>query len=177
MLIAAYNTIETKTNLVLIGTEHPDYSYESSGNVIVMENIPHEAVMKACAACKFLVIPGVLPEACPTVAMEAMHFKKAVIASDTGGLKELVTNGITGILTSPGDTEELANAICFLLRNPEKARKMGEKGYDLATKSFSLDAVLPRIEGLYEVVSSEKSQNRSVRPNSSRVFEKMRALA
>lgn len=150
LLIKAYNTIKTKTKLVIIGAEHPAYSYESSGNVIVMKNVPHEAVMKACAACKFLVIPGTSPEACPTVAMEAMNFKKAIVASDVGGLREMVIDGVTGILTSPGNTEELANAIRFLLSNPEKAKKMGEKGYDLVTKRFSLNSVLPKIERLYE---------------------------
>ena len=159
LLIKAYNTIKTKTKLVIIGTEHPDYLYKSSGNVIVMKNLPHKTVMSACAACKFLVMPRISPEACPTIAMEAMNFKKAVIASDVGGLKEMVIDGITGILTTPGNIEELANAIRFLLSHPHEAKKMGEKGYDLVTTRFSLNSVLPKIEKLYKKLCNPNWRN------------------
>lgn len=162
VLIKAYNTIKTKTKLVIIGAEHPQYSYKSAGNVIVIKNAPHEIVMKACDRCSFLVIPSITPAACPTIALEAMSRKKAIIASDVGGLKDIVINATTGFLIPPGNSKALANAMRFLLRNPQKSKEMGKKGWDLFIKRFSLSSVLPKIEKLYEELCvSREATNRN----------------
>jgi glycosyltransferase involved in cell wall biosynthesis len=150
VLRKAFSMMKTKTKLVLIGTTHPKYHYKTEGNVIVIKDAPHDIVLKACGRCKFLVIPSITPEACPTIAFEAMSHKKAIIASDVGGLKEIVINGKTGILTQPGDSKMLANSMHLLLENPEKNNEMGRNGYWLFRKRFSLNSILPKIENLYE---------------------------
>ena len=160
VLTKAYNTIKTKTKLVIIGTEHPKYSCKSAGNVIVIKDAPHKIVMKACDRCSFLVIPCLVPAACPTVALEAMSRKKAIIASDVGGLKDIVINATTGFLIPPGNSKALVNAMRFLLRNPQKSKKMGKKGWDLFIKRFSLSSVLPKIEKLYEEICVSGGSNK-----------------
>jgi glycosyltransferase involved in cell wall biosynthesis len=149
LLIDTYSRLRTKTKLVMIGSRHRAYSYKNRKNIIVLENVSHESVMKACAACRFLVAPGISPEACPTVIMEAMNFKKAVVASDIGAMKEMVVNGTTGIMFPSSNSVELERAIGFLLDNPEKARMMGENGFDLVRRRYSLVSVLPKIEKIY----------------------------
>lgn len=149
-LIEAYNMMKTEAKLVLIGTEHPRKSYKSTENVLIIKNAPHEKVMEACDKCSFLVIPSMVPSACPTVAFEAMSCKKAIIASYVGGLKEIMMNAKIGLAVPPGNSKELANAMCFLLKNPKENMEMGVNGWKYFKENFSLSSVLPKIEKLYE---------------------------
>ncbi len=64
---------------------------------------------------------------------------KPVVASRLGGPMELVVEGETGLLVPPGDPLALTEAIVALLRDPERARAMGEAGYARAKECF--DAV------------------------------------
>ena len=152
VLIKAYNRINTKTKLVLIGPKNPDYSYSSSKNIIIIQNAPREAVLEAYSKCKFVVIPSIWPEVFGLVALEAMAFKKSVIASNIGGLKDIIENTRTGLLIPPNDHEKLARAIEYLLNRPTLAQVMGKRGYDRFLKCFSSSKVVPLIENVYREV-------------------------
>jgi len=75
--------------------------------------------------------------AVPSAALEAVSQKKAVIASRSGGLAEIVATRETGILVPPGDVEALSQAIKDLLENPEVADRMGQKGYERWQQNFT----------------------------------------
>lgn len=62
-----------------------------------------------------------------------------VIAAHAGGVTDIVAEGLTGLLTSPGDAGELADAIRALAADPELAGRLGEAGRASATKRFNLD--------------------------------------
>lgn len=64
----------------------------------------------------------------PYVCLEAMACGCAVVASRVGGLPEIVDEGITGLLISPGDANALAQAIKTILAEPARGRRMGEAG-------------------------------------------------
>lgn len=74
------------------------------------------------------VIPSVAGESFGLLALEAMQYKKPVVASRVGGLPEVVSDGVTGLLVSPRDPEALAGAVVSLLKSPEKARELGQNG-------------------------------------------------
>ena len=150
VLMEAYQELHTQTKLVLIGYVHPDYAYQSTGNILVTEDAPHDAVMEAMSRCRFAVFPSAWPEPFGVVAIEAMRQRKAVIASDIGGLRDIVINGETGILVPSNDSGKLAKAISLLLENPEMASGMGEKGYQRFVQNYTPDAVIPRIVDVYE---------------------------
>ena len=150
VLVEAYRKLKTKTKLLLIGIEHPDYHYESTENIRVIKNAPHYLVMEAMKNCKFAIFPSVSPECASTVAREAMSQRKAIIASSIGGLKEAVVDGETGILVPPGNPGRLSEAISYLLENPEMASKMGEGGHKRLTEKYSVDATIPKIIKVYE---------------------------
>ena len=149
VLIEAYRKLNTKTKLLLIGIEHPDYHYESMENIRVIKNAPHYVVMEAMAKCKFAIFPSVSPECAPTVALEAMSQRKAIIASSIGGLKEAVVDGETGILVPPGNPERLSGAISCLLENPDVASRMGESGYKRLAENYTADATVHKIIEVY----------------------------
>ncbi|MGC9223215.1 MAG: glycosyltransferase family 4 protein [Terracidiphilus sp.] len=83
--------------------------------------------------------PSVWQEACPLAVLEAMSFKLPVIASDTGGLPELVFDGQNGILVPVKDSEKLCAALDELLDNADLRRSMGEAGYQLVLKEHRIE--------------------------------------
>lgn len=64
---------------------------------------------------------------------------KAVVASDVGGVSELVENGVTGQLVPPQAQERLAELIVGLLRDPEKRKRMGKKEQGRIKQYFSFE--------------------------------------
>jgi glycosyltransferase involved in cell wall biosynthesis len=150
VLVEAYRKLNTKTKLLLIGIEHPDYHYESTENIRVIKNAPHYVVMEAMKKCKFAVFPSICPESASTVAREAMSQRKAVIASDIGGLKEAVVHRETGLLVPPSNADKLSEAISYLLERPEMASRMGENGYKIFMGNYTSEVVIPKIVKVYD---------------------------
>jgi glycosyltransferase involved in cell wall biosynthesis len=150
VLIEAFRSLNVTTKLLIIGIEHPDFSYEGSGNVMVLRNAPHSTVMEAFSKCRFAVFPSICPETASTVALEAMSQSRAVIASDIGGLGETVVDRETGILVCSNDAVGLSDAISYLLENSGVAAQMGKSGHSRYVQNFTPDAVVPRIVDVYE---------------------------
>ena len=84
------------------------------------------------------------------VIVEGMVAHKPVVATDGGGAKEIVVNGETGLLVPMGDADAMANAILFLLKNPEAAAEMGRLGYHRACELFSIERTVHKIEAVYD---------------------------
>ena len=73
--------------------------------------------------------PSLWQEASGLAVMEAMSFRLPVVASNIGGLPELVRDGVTGFLFSPGDPMAMAERLMEFAGSPELRRSMGEAGY------------------------------------------------
>jgi glycosyltransferase involved in cell wall biosynthesis len=155
-LIEAYQKLHTETKLVLIGLEDPAYHYRSTESVLIIKNVPHNMVMQAMSKCRFAVFPSRFPEPFGIVAIEAMSQKRAVIASDIGGLKDMVVDGETGLLVPSDDSDKLAEAISYLLQRPEIASQMGARGYERFAKNYTADVVVPMIINVYQSLTSGK---------------------
>ena len=73
----------------------------------------------------------------------------ALVASRAGAAELVVEDGVTGVLTPPGDVDALVKALEPLLRDPASAAAMGERGRLRVVEKFSLDAEANRIAGVY----------------------------
>jgi len=114
------------------------------------------------AQCRILICPSLI-EPFGRTAIEAMSVGIPVIASDTGGLREIVREGVTGHLVPPGDYMGIAEKICELYRNPERVRKMGESGRRTAKENFSAERLTRNIVALInDVAHSPQAMNRPV---------------
>jgi glycosyltransferase involved in cell wall biosynthesis len=82
--------------------------------------------------------------------LEAMAAGKAVVATRVGGIPEFVVPGETGLLVEPGNAMALAEAIGCLLRDPEQARHMGNRGRMRVLAGFQMATVVHRHEQVYE---------------------------
>jgi glycosyltransferase involved in cell wall biosynthesis len=94
------------------------------------------------------VLPS-LREAQGISLLEAMARRVPVVASDVGGIPEVVTDAVDGRLVPPGDSAALAGAVVALLRDPDLRRRLGEAGRRTVADRFSIDAHVRRIEEIY----------------------------
>jgi N-acetyl-alpha-D-glucosaminyl L-malate synthase BshA len=85
-------------------------------------------------------------------ALEAMNCGVPVIATDIGGLPELVAHDETGYLFPIGETERMAEAAAALLRNHEQHERFGRKARDRAVQGFNANQIIPQYEAFYEEV-------------------------
>ena len=152
-LIESCHDMNRRTKLVLIGVKDKNHSYGTTDNTIVIENASDNLVREAYSKCRFSIIPSIWPDPCPTVAFEAMAFKRPTIASAVGGLSEIVKHNETGLVVPPNNPSELAKAIGYLLERPALVQEMGMKGYNRLIEHFSVDKVTSRIETVYEEVN------------------------
>lgn len=88
------------------------------------------------------------------VLLEAMRFERPVIASDIGGIPDIVTHGVTGLLCTPGDSMDLATSIQQLVDSPDLARNLAREGRRSAAEQFGWGAVLDKTAMVYERLTS-----------------------
>lgn len=114
--------------------------------------LPPEETQRRLAGAWVQAVPSRWSEPFGMVATEAMMRGTAVVASDTGGLPEIVEHGRTGLLVPPGDAERLAAALLGLLQDPGKADRMGRDGRERAVAKFSVEAHIDRFIATYRAV-------------------------
>lgn len=95
-------------------------------------------------------VPSTWEEPFGLVAAEAMMRGTAVVASDTGGLGEVVQDGKTGLSVPPGEAHALARALLHVLGNRERAEQMGQAGRERALEAFSEPRMVEQFIALYE---------------------------
>ena len=108
----------------------------------------------ALLAAAAVVVHPSHEEGFPNAVLEAMAAGKAVVATDVGGIPELVVGGETGILVPRRSPGRLAEALIGLLDDPPRARAMGEAGRRRAREVFPLDKTVRETEKLYEELLS-----------------------
>ncbi len=89
-------------------------------------------------------------EGLPNVVLEAMACGLPVVATRVGGIPELVEDGVTGLLVSPQNHEDMASSMITLLAHPTNARAFGRAGQDTLQKKFSLSASLSAHLALFD---------------------------
>jgi glycosyltransferase involved in cell wall biosynthesis len=135
--------------MVLVGLpdmNNPDYIPTSSIEGWVKEGILEwwgwqDEMSEVYQKIDILTQPTQYGEGVPTTLIEAAASRRALIASDWPGCREVVTHAKTGLLVQPGDIEDLAEKITTLIRNPVLRTELAEKAYHLVRENFSTDRV------------------------------------
>ncbi len=91
------------------------------------------------------------------MALEAAAAGKPTVASDVGGLRDIVADGETGFLVPPGDRAALAAAMQRLIADEDLRLRLGTGAKERAA-TFSSEAVIPRFEAAYELAIAERRQ-------------------
>lgn len=148
-LLAARERLGTPPPLVVVGERDHSSPDRLPEGVHHLGTVDNALIVPLLAAARFGVIPSVWAEPFGIVAIEAMRAGTAVVASDTGGLGELVDDGVTGVLVPPGDEGALARAIDRLWNDPATAAAMGSAAAD-AVGRYTPAQVAPLVEAVYD---------------------------
>jgi glycosyltransferase involved in cell wall biosynthesis len=165
ILIKAYAYLKNKMNfkdavLVIAG---PDDGYLSeikylaqafgvSNSILFVGPLYGEDKLAAYVDSEVYVLPSRY-ETFPMVVLEAYACGKPVIASNVGGLKELIIDSQTGLLFEAGNFKQMAEKIVYLLNDSDKAIEIGRKARILVEEKYSIDKVVDMIERLYSEVA------------------------
>jgi len=115
-------------------------------------------MMQFYRGARFVVVPSITYEMCPLVILEAFSHGIPVIASRLGAQRELVSDGVNGLLFDPGDPEDLGRKMRQLWNHPELCRELGQAGYERVLRDHSEDSYYERLIGVYRRAMSMTSQ-------------------
>jgi glycosyltransferase involved in cell wall biosynthesis len=107
------------------------------------ENLP-----EILALIDIFVLPSI-SEGFPFSLLEAMAAKKPIIATNVGGVSEIITNDTNGILVEPKDSDALARAMINLALDKKKLKCIAELGYQKIIESFSLEKMILNTKNIY----------------------------
>jgi glycosyltransferase involved in cell wall biosynthesis len=165
ILLEAFNKLVKKNEnikLVFVGAPPPNQenfqqdlekkiaTYQLENNVFI---IPFQNnIDKIWQAIDVAVVPSTEPEPFGMVAIEAMLAHKPIVASNHGGLTEIIENNTTGFLIEPNNINELSEALSKLIENAELRKKMGEKGYAKVFEEFSVEKYVSSFENVFDSI-------------------------
>jgi len=107
------------------------------------------------AASDMSVLPS-LSEGLPNSVIEAMAIGLPVVATEVGGIPELIRQGRSGLLVPPGDTAALAESVIAVLNNPFLSKRLGEAARLHIQTGFSFEKMFQETVALYRTVLAGK---------------------
>lgn len=153
-LLRAYESLGSKRPpLLLVGRRMPDTPAYLPGGAKMLADWPHDHVMTAFRRCLFAVLPSICLDACPTTLLEAMASGRPAVATTTGGITDMITDGENGLLVPPGDEYRLTSAMTRLM-NDSDLRALLAAGAQERVQRFTASAVVERLEAVYARVAS-----------------------
>lgn len=128
--------------------------------------VSNEELAARYESCDAFVLPAVVDakgdvEGLGVVLVEALSHGRPVIASDAGGIPDIVRDGETGLLVPPGDAGALAAALSALVGDPELAARLGERGRDHVAREFAWPVIIRRLLALYERLAGTRTAVRT----------------
>lgn len=121
------------------------------GNVDFVGLIDNSDIYALLAEHDFMVMPSVMEsESFGVAVLEAAACGRAAIASEVGGVPEVLCHEKTGLLLPPGDVDALAGAMLRLARDREECGRMGRAGYQFVKDNYTWSRSLDMMSALYE---------------------------
>jgi glycosyltransferase involved in cell wall biosynthesis len=164
ILIDAFRIIhkDIPHNLIIVGDgperkrwEEMAINYKLTSRIKFTGWVSTEELHDYYKNCSFFVLPAIYDkhgdtEGLGVVMIEAMSYSKPVIASNVGGITDVVINGYNGILVKDNDPEILAAAIKKLAQNKELSKKLGENAKKSIDERFNWNKIVSKLIELYE---------------------------
>jgi glycosyltransferase involved in cell wall biosynthesis len=161
-LLKSLNYLETPIQLAIIGPLSWDSAYneklmmlidkvnkKSIHKVIYLGAQEPKEIVKWYQKASVFVLPS-LSESFGIVNLEALSCETPVVASNTGGIPEIVHNHKNGILVPPCSSVELARGIQYLLDNQEVRKKFGKEGRRWVVENFSSEITVKKLLQIYK---------------------------
>ncbi|MBT4352131.1 glycosyltransferase [archaeon] len=157
ILIEALKFVNDKKNISLqiIGGSYNDLYVEKLKKQIIkskLQNIYFYGVLKDFSnfliKTDIVIVPSLL-ESMGYSILDAWSFRKAVIASNTDGIPEVITNNKNGLLFQKNNSSELAQKIDYLIKNPQKRKFIGENGFKKLKSDYSVNKFVSNMDVVY----------------------------
>ena len=113
--------------------------------------IPHAQMPEIYSRSMIFVLPSLI-ESFPFCILEAMSSGVAVIASNVGGIPEIIEDGVDGLLVPPGNPEILAKKLLFLLNNENERKKISKNAREKILEKFTSEIMTNKTEKIYEEI-------------------------
>jgi glycosyltransferase involved in cell wall biosynthesis len=165
LLKSLYN-IKTKIELVIIGPSQWDTNYfqkiqdqirkENKRGVHKITYLGEQrqsVIVEWCQKASLFVLPS-FKEACGIAILEALACETAVVATNIEGIREVVFDGVNGLLVPTNDSIKLASSIQYLLDNEIVRNKFGQEGRKLVKANFSYDSAIKQFHQVYKELAS-----------------------
>ncbi|MFA5891167.1 MAG: glycosyltransferase family 4 protein [Actinomycetota bacterium] len=160
-LIEAVARVRTAAHLVIAGSGHERDALEKRARSVYGPHritftgwLSPEALEGWRARAAVIAVPSMWPEPFGIVGLEAMAAGRAVVAFDSGGIREWLTDDLNGRLVPTGDVRGFARALEELLGDESARARMGAAGRARAETEFSLAAHVEKLTTLYRAVGS-----------------------
>jgi glycosyltransferase involved in cell wall biosynthesis len=124
-----------------------------ASNIMFLGHRSGEELRRILSEAQFVVLPSRWYENLPFSIMEAFASAKPVVASDLGGIPEMVDDGVNGYLFTPGDVDALAGLLERLLGDPRLAEEMGRKGREKAMQLYTAEHHYERVMEIYRDIT------------------------
>ena len=160
--IEAVKSDTNENQVIYIGRDSPEKGIDIlksiekqiKGKVVYCTNIEWKKTMSILKSSNVLVLPSRI-ESIPNVIKEAFFLKVPVVATNVGGIPEIVTHGKTGLLVPPNEPQSLADSINHILENKEYAKKLADAAYEFLINNLTWDILLPKYIKFYEDLVKE----------------------
>ena len=119
------------------------------GSVKYCTSLEWHKAMEVLKSSQVLVLPSRI-ESVPQSILEAFYLKIPVIATDVGGVHEIISNNKTGLLVTPNNSKELLENINYLLNDIDLCNRLANNAHEFVMKNFSWEVLLPKYVKLYE---------------------------
>jgi glycosyltransferase involved in cell wall biosynthesis len=120
-----------------------------NGRIVYCTNVDWKEAMTVLKKSSILVIPSRM-ESIPQVIKEAFYLKVPIVATNVGGIPELIQDNVNGLLVPPENPEQLLETINNLLVDKEAAKRFSQAGYDFVIKNLTWEVLLPKYIKFYE---------------------------
>jgi len=152
-------------HLILIGAHHFNKPYynklqelitdlQIGQNISFLGEIPHSMIPIYLSLVKNLILPSYSPykpilEGCPNVILEAMSCQCLVIASNIGGIPEIIQDEINGLLFEPNNHHQLADLLISIWSDSQKADRIAENGRETIMEKFTFEKIAEKYLKIY----------------------------
>ncbi len=124
-------------------------SQREAERIVFAGGVDHRQLGPYYAACDVVVLPSTPPESFGMVLVEAGACAKPSIASDIPGVRSVVDDGVTGLLTRPGDIDDLVDKLHAILDEPERRAEMGYRARAKIEQTYTWPQAAKKLEELY----------------------------
>jgi glycosyltransferase involved in cell wall biosynthesis len=161
VLLESLAKVKSPFECIILGDgNHKAYCEELSrklgldGRVHFKGFIPQEELKGYYRECSVVALSSLWPEPIATIGLEVMRYALPVVGFDAGGIKDWLKDGFNGYLVPWMDRDVFAQRLDELLQDKEKAKRLGENGFEFVSERYDFPTYIEDLEKMFERVRS-----------------------